>query len=263
MYQMQSIISACNSKKQVRHWFENQSTKELLEEFEQGKLSGRILPDAKTYENRPRLSIALRGKYVHRLLVNAVAMWASPKYALYIHMMLDKLAEEQRERMEKRIAELTTERDAAVEERDAAVEERDTALEERDVAVEEQQKTETRIETMKPRLVPAGKDKSYTYMVWKDDPKETGEWVTLRVARRKRDGVYGPVKDAMDDPNRRLLYFKNLPVSVTLNEKVKDLIKDSFPRAEYRIQYSYVTILKKHLPSLLDSITQYVESFRN
>ena len=27
MYQMQSIISACNSNKRPQHWFENQSTK--------------------------------------------------------------------------------------------------------------------------------------------------------------------------------------------------------------------------------------------
>ena len=31
MYQMQSILTACNSKKLPKHWFENQSTKELLE----------------------------------------------------------------------------------------------------------------------------------------------------------------------------------------------------------------------------------------
>ena len=33
MYQMQSIISACDSNKQARHWFDNDSTKELLREF--------------------------------------------------------------------------------------------------------------------------------------------------------------------------------------------------------------------------------------
>ena len=33
MYQMQSIINACYSNKQSYHWFENQSTIEILDEF--------------------------------------------------------------------------------------------------------------------------------------------------------------------------------------------------------------------------------------
>ncbi|KAI5496483.1 KilA, N-terminal/APSES-type HTH, DNA-binding family [Trichomonas vaginalis G3] len=33
MYQMQSIMNALRSTKQAYHWFENQQTKELLEEF--------------------------------------------------------------------------------------------------------------------------------------------------------------------------------------------------------------------------------------
>ena len=35
------------------------------------------------YENREKLPNGLRGYYVHRLLVNAVAMWASPKIYFY------------------------------------------------------------------------------------------------------------------------------------------------------------------------------------
>ena len=33
MYQMQSIIKACNSKKPCKDWFRNQSTQELLDEM--------------------------------------------------------------------------------------------------------------------------------------------------------------------------------------------------------------------------------------
>ena len=45
MYQMQSIIKACNSKKQGKHWFDNKSTQEFIE-----NASGRILPDEKLHE---------------------------------------------------------------------------------------------------------------------------------------------------------------------------------------------------------------------
>ncbi|KAI5534552.1 KilA, N-terminal/APSES-type HTH, DNA-binding family, partial [Trichomonas vaginalis G3] len=103
MYQMQSILNALRSTKQAYHWFENQQTKELLEEFPHmfaslGKPRNEI-----PYENRKNLPINLRGYYVHRLLVNAVAMWASPRYACYIFMMLDEIHRQEREEMENKL----------------------------------------------------------------------------------------------------------------------------------------------------------------
>ncbi|KAI5513874.1 KilA, N-terminal/APSES-type HTH, DNA-binding family, partial [Trichomonas vaginalis G3] len=102
MYQMQSIMNALRSTKQAYHWFENQQTKELLEEFPHMIASlgkpGEEIP----YENRKNLAPGLKGYYVHRLLVNAVAMWASPRYACYIFMMLDELYKAEREDMEKK-----------------------------------------------------------------------------------------------------------------------------------------------------------------
>ena len=92
MYQMQSIITSCQSSKQVRHWFDNKTTKEFLE-----NAGGRILPSEKLYENRPNLQSGLQGYYIHRLLVNNVAMWASPKYAWDIMKLLDSHFERERQ----------------------------------------------------------------------------------------------------------------------------------------------------------------------
>ena len=49
MYQMQSIIASCNSKKQGKHWFDNKSTQEFIE-----NASGRILPDELSKHAIPR-----------------------------------------------------------------------------------------------------------------------------------------------------------------------------------------------------------------
>ena len=98
MYQMNSIIKSCNSPKQGKHWFDNKSTKEFLENS-----SGRILPNEKLYENRDDLSIELRGYYVHRLLVNHIAMWASPRYAWDVMELLDNLAKQQRNELQQRV----------------------------------------------------------------------------------------------------------------------------------------------------------------
>ena len=99
MYQMQSIITACNSNKLCKDWFRNQSSQEILNELEGG---GIPLPS-----KRMDLAPGLQGYYIHRLLVNHVAMWASPKYSLYIMKLLDSQFEKQREQLVNKIEDLT------------------------------------------------------------------------------------------------------------------------------------------------------------
>ena len=41
MYQMQSIIASCNSKKLCKDWFRNQSTQEILDELRKGEFPPR------------------------------------------------------------------------------------------------------------------------------------------------------------------------------------------------------------------------------
>ena len=105
MYQMQSIIDACNSSKLPSDWFRNQSTKELLAEFELQKPSMGIPIERKSHEIRMNVVPGLKGYYVHRLLVNFVAIWASPKYAIHIAKLLDDIATRERNELEQTIKE--------------------------------------------------------------------------------------------------------------------------------------------------------------
>ncbi len=57
MYQMQSIINACNSNKLAYHYFENQSTKDVLDEFELEKSTLGIPRLEKSYEKRDDLPV--------------------------------------------------------------------------------------------------------------------------------------------------------------------------------------------------------------
>ena len=102
MYQMQSILAACNSKKRVNDWFRNQSAQEILDE-----MGSTGIPADRIHEDRPNLSNDLKGMYVHRLLVNHIAMWASPRYSLHIMKLLDAQFEKQREQMDNKIKDLT------------------------------------------------------------------------------------------------------------------------------------------------------------
>ncbi|EAX79321.1 hypothetical protein TVAG_531720 [Trichomonas vaginalis G3] len=95
MFQMQSILNALRSTKQAQDWFENQQTKELLSEAQRDILF--YLKIVKNCQN------GLRGWYVHRLLVNAVAMWASPRYAWYVCKLLDEIHRQEREELENKL----------------------------------------------------------------------------------------------------------------------------------------------------------------
>ena len=108
---------SCKHCKRVNDWFRNQSTVELLESAKNAtagipvveninsNASAGILPVEninsnasagipaveKIYEKRDNVPIELRGYYIHRLLVNHVAMWASPTYAWYIMKLLEDI----------------------------------------------------------------------------------------------------------------------------------------------------------------------------
>lgn len=221
MYQMKSIVAACNSAKKPNDWLENQSTREILSEFG----SARIPAHAKSHEKRENLPNNLKGWYVHRLLVNAVAMWASPRYAIYIFKLLDDIASTERKQMENKLE-------------------------------EKQEEIEKRI----PRCVPQRKEKNYKYMIYK---KETGddEIIELKLVRCNNHSFikYKPIRN---DPEKCWFYRENLPIAMTPNEDIKQIIRDSLPAKEYDIKGSSVMIWKEHLPMLLPKIEKYFEDFR-
>ncbi|EAY01429.1 hypothetical protein TVAG_490170, partial [Trichomonas vaginalis G3] len=132
MYQMQSILTACFAPdtKHADDWFKNQSTQELLSEISLDRLFSAL---HKTHENRKNLAPGLRGWYVHRLLVNAVAMWASPRYAWHVYKLLDEIHRQEREELENK-------------------------LEAKDEVIEAKDKN---IQKRIPRSVPKGKEKNY------------------------------------------------------------------------------------------------------
>ena len=104
MFQVQSIITACHSKKRVNDWFESKTTKEIIDEMGKSSTAENSALD-KIYEKRDNLPINLRGFYIHRLLVNNVAMYASPRYSIYIMKLLDSHFERERQQLTETINE--------------------------------------------------------------------------------------------------------------------------------------------------------------
>ena len=230
MYQMQSIISACNSHKLCADWFRNQSTKELLESAKNATMGIPLLEKThengsmgipiveKIYENRPNLPNELRGYYIHRLLVNHVAMWASPTYAWYIMKLLDDIFQKQREQLN------------------------------------------NKIEEMKPRQVPQSKQRSYKYMIWKEDIEGDDSHVKLHLVKRNTKTFYDMGQIYKSDKN--WFFRDNLPIAMTPNEDIKKIIKQNFTGREATVKASTVMINKDCLDRLHDLVNNYFDNFQ-
>ncbi|EAX79244.1 hypothetical protein TVAG_441700 [Trichomonas vaginalis G3] len=238
MYQMQSILTACYAPdtKLPKDWFRNQSTQELLSEAQRDILFsenseaqrvGKKPQSPKLYENREKLPNGLRGYYVHRLLVNAVAMWASPRYACYIFMMLDEIHRQEREELENK-------------------------LEAKDKSIQK------RI----PRSVPKGKEKNYKYMIYTEEieNEEDKDMVMLHLVRRNNKSFYDLAKIYKSD--RNWFYRENLPISMTPNEDVKQIVQDTLPQTHYDIKGCTILTFKEDLPLLKEKITEYFDNFK-
>lgn len=213
MYQMQSIIKACNVNKRARDWFRNESTKEFLE-----NAPARFYADEKLYEDRPNLPIELRGYYVHKFLVNHIAMWASPRYAWDIMELLDTYFEKQRNQLQ------------------------------------------TKVNEQKPRMVPNGKQKSYKYMIWKESINDKPEYIRLNLVRRNAKSFYEVSK--IRNTNACWFYKPNLPIAMTPNEDIKNIIKKNFNGEEAVIKGCKIDIKIELLDKLKGLITNYFESYQ-
>ncbi|EAX96810.1 hypothetical protein TVAG_106970 [Trichomonas vaginalis G3] len=238
MYQMQSILTACFAPdtKKPQDWFRNQSTIELLNEAENSTTRNPVVAKTrvgekpqspKLYENREKLPNGLRGYYVHRLLVNAVARWASPRYAWYIYRLLDEIHRQEREEMENK-------------------------LEAKDKSIQK------RI----PRSVPKGKEKNYKYMIYTEEMEneEDKDMVMLYLVRRNNKSFYDLAKIYKSD--RNWFYRENLPISMTPNEDVKQIVQDTLPQTHYDMKGCTILTFKEDLSLLKEKITEYFDNFK-
>ncbi|EAX74226.1 hypothetical protein TVAG_084320 [Trichomonas vaginalis G3] len=245
MYQMQSILTACFAPdtKLPKDWFRNQSTIELLSEAQRDVLFsenseeqrvGKKSQSPKLYENREKLPNGLRGYYVHRLLVNAVAMWASPRYAWNIYKLLDELHRQERVEMEKKL-----------QAKDEVIESKDKSIQKRI-----------------PRSVPKGKEKNYKYMIYTEEleNEEDRDMVMLHLVRRNNKSFYDLAKIYKSD--RNWFYRENLPISMTPNEQIKEIVKNTLPQTHYDIKGCTILTFKEDLPLLKEKITEYFDNFK-
>ncbi|EAX85145.1 hypothetical protein TVAG_177810 [Trichomonas vaginalis G3] len=245
MYQMQSILTACYAPdtKLPKDWFRNQSTIELLREAQRDILFsenseeqrvGKKPQSPKLYENREKLPNGLRGYYVHRLLVNNVAQWASARYSWYVCKLLDELHRQEREEMEKKLHA-----------KDEVIEAKDKSIQKRI-----------------PRSVPKGKEKSYKYMIYTEEleKEEDSDMVMLHLVRRNNKSFYDLAK--INKSDRNWFYRENLPISMTPSEDVKQIVQDTLPQTHCDIKGCTILTFKEDLTLQKEKITEYFDNFK-
>ena len=229
MYQMQSIINACDSIKQAKRWVNSENRSEIFNEI--AKVQN--CTQDKSIQNRKNLAPGIKGYYVHRLLVNYVAMWASPKYAVHIFKLLDEIATNERKELEQTIMQ-------------------------KEQTIDQQKQT---INQQRPRMVPAKKDKCYKYLIWKEEQPNDPDMILLHLVKRHINN-FRQVSKHYKNKDENWFYRENLPIAMTPNEDIKELVKQSFPGSEYDIDGSTILIYKEHLPKLHDLIDKYFDEFQ-
>ena len=213
-YQMQSIIEACQSKKQASDWYRNSSTQELLEEIRRvGDFSG----SKNIYEKREDLPNGLRGYYVHRILVNHVAIWCSPRYSYYIMKLLDSVFERER------------------------------------------QQQQTKIDELLPRAVPRDHKHDYRYLIWKEIIPDNREFVRLHLVRRNKHN-FRVVYNHLHNEEECWYYKNNLPISMSPNQDIKEIIKKNFGENDVKVSGFVVVIRVSCLPRLHELVDSYFKS---
>ncbi|KAK8878699.1 hypothetical protein M9Y10_005479 [Tritrichomonas musculus] len=198
----------------MQNWYRNSSTQELLEEIRRvGDFSG----SKNIYEKREDLPNGLRGYYVHRILVNHVAIWCSPRYSYYIMKLLDSVFERER------------------------------------------QQQQTKIEELLPRAVPRDHKHDYRYLIWKEIIPDNREFVRLHLVRRNKHN-FRVVYNHLHNEEECWYYKNNLPISMSPNQDIKEIIKKNFGENDVKVSGFVVVIRVSCLPRLHELVDSYFKS---
>ena len=92
-----NATNMCNQfNRRFRKIYENHAWQEYYEEFKQEYYNERLGPEmgqVPKYEIKKGYLKELRGMYVDPRLINYIAIWASPKYAVYVGKIMDSINE--------------------------------------------------------------------------------------------------------------------------------------------------------------------------
>ena len=124
---------------------------------------------------------------------------------------------------------------------------------------------EKKIESMRPRQVPKGKEKNYKYMIYlsdapADDENDNSDMVILNLVRRNKSTFREVSK--IKNSDKCWIYRDNLPISMTVNDDIKEIVKLNLPASEYDIKGASILTYREHLDMLKQKINDYLDNFQ-
>ncbi|KAA6372528.1 MAG: hypothetical protein EZS28_031944 [Streblomastix strix] len=191
-----------------------------------------------------------KGYYVHPHLINYEAIWVSPKYAVTVRKIMDKINETT-------IAEHEADKTQAITDQFHSVINTVTdTLSDRITELNQQ------VRQLVPRAVPNGKERTYILTVEEVNEDEQLEeqqedHITIRIRRINRKDL----RPAKIERYRReqLLFVDNLPIAMMINEKIKEALQS---RQDVKIQSTHYTFPEDQLDFIIDIIQATINTER-
>ncbi|KAA6376457.1 MAG: hypothetical protein EZS28_028017 [Streblomastix strix] len=236
--------------KPFRHLLKNQFWHSYLDEETQELESGGIPPHPLMYEINKGFENKFKGYYIHPHLINYVAIWISPRYAVIVRKIMDKINETT-------IAEHDADKTQAI-----AGQFHNVINVVTDTLSDRITELNQQVRQLAPRAVPNGKEKTYILIVEEVNEDEQHEeqqedQITIRVRRiNKKDLRPAKIERYLRES---LLFVDNLPIAMTINERIKEVLQQ---RQDVKIWSTHYTFPEDQLDQIIDQIQAIINIAR-
>lgn len=246
MFQAKSIIDSLGSNKKTSEWLSNKDTKELIEGFRSVNGNSRLHDKKEPYKGNN----AVRGIYIHRLLINHFAFWVSKKYAYKIAILLDDKFEMERLRKDNKskqdkIDELLKKVDKLHEDNVKQSEQIDNLLKENKKQTKMLHKQDNKIDDLTDILKGnegrlSGKEvKDSKVLMMYIEPEYEGfnknvkdtYIIPIRISRIQPASMKKPVKQIYE--NKQYIFISYLPEAITQNKSILQHLSDNEDISDY------------------------------
>ena len=130
-----------------------------------------------------------------------------------------------------------------------------------EMATAEREEMESTIQHQRPRMVPKNHEHDYRYLIWKEPVSSNSNRVILHLVRRSKS-TFDQVRKHYEDESERWFYRDNLPISMSVNKDIKEIIKQIVPIGEYEMNGCDIRLHSKYLVQLYESISEYFNHFQ-
>ncbi|KAA6395716.1 MAG: hypothetical protein EZS28_008761 [Streblomastix strix] len=182
----------------------------------------------------------VRGTYVHKQLLNIICIKSSVKYLHHVTTIMDKINETT-------IAEHEADKTQAIEDQFHSVINTVT-----DTLSNRITELNADVHSLIPRAVPKGKQRNYILVV--EQIHQIDDKIKIRIRRLNKNHV--SLQQMFEYRNNSLLFLDNLPISMSINEVIKEQLSN---RVGMKIKATKYTFPYDQLDDIIERIREIVD----